>query len=79
LWISWFRAAGFLSDNGQAPPTGPLKVYRGVVRAAAGGHWIRRMSWSQDLATAQWFANRFYTKGSVYEAWVPPAGVLAIP
>lgn len=43
FWIGLFRRAGFISD-GEEPPTGDLKVYRGV---RDGRGFIRRMSWNE--------------------------------
>ena len=56
-------------------PTEPLKIYRGVCPARGR---IRRMSWTTDLRTAVWFAYRWeHSKSALYEAVIPPEGVLA--
>jgi hypothetical protein len=76
FWVPWFRRAGFLSDKHHTQPTEPLKVYRGVCPAHCGR--IRRMSWTADLRTAVWFAYRWERlKPALYEATIPPEGVLA--
>jgi len=74
-WINLFSEAAYPA------PTHPITIYRGAVPARRNG-----MSWTTDLAVAQFFANRFallvgrpgYEAASVYEATVEPAAVLCM-
>ncbi len=76
-WVSFFRIAGFVSDDGRPVPTEPIKVYRGST-------WGRRrgMSWTEDRARAEWFAARWNARetgaGLVFETTVQPEAVLAL-
>ena len=75
-WILWFRRAGFISDKALSSAERPLRVYRGCEP-----RYLRGMSWSPDLATATWFANRTQTlfgrAASIFEGIVQPRGILA--
>ncbi len=76
-WISLFRTAGFVADDGRQVPAEPMKVYRGST-------WGRRrgMSWTEDRARAEWFAARWNARetgaGLVFETTVQPEAVLAL-
>ena len=53
----------------------PVTVYRGVTSYNA--NHIRRMSWTLDRKTAEWFAHRFGENGTVYQARIPKDSVYA--
>ena len=53
----------------------PVTVYRGVTSYNA--KHIRRMSWTLDRKTAEWFAHRFRENGTVYQARIPKDSVYA--
>lgn len=76
FWASHFSWAGFRHDGEQADrPDSPLTLYRG---AASGRE--RRMSWTDDLDTARWFAARVVDDGGsglVIRARVQPWRLLA--
>lgn len=75
--VALFRRAGFVSDRGEAPPTGPLIIYRGV---GEGVPTPRGVSWTLSEERAAWFARRFTfaTGDTVYAAEIMPEGVLGI-
>ena len=72
--VAAWRAAGFHSDTGLAPPDKPLAVWRGGSR--------RGLSWTLDPARAEWFAVRFATDARppapLWRASADPDCVLAI-
>lgn len=77
--VRWFRRAGFVSDDPAVQrPTEPITVWRGTqtCRSADG----RGVSWTTDRDKARWFAARFAIDepGWVWEATVPPSGVLGM-
>ena len=49
-----------------------LTIYRGVKPK----NKIKAMSWTDDLTTAQWFADRFEKNGKVYQAQINKADIL---
>ena len=54
----------------------PVTVYRGVTSHNAQN--IRALSWTLDRDTAEWFAHRFGEDGTVYEAQIAKAHILAV-
>ena len=54
----------------------PVTVYRGVTPHNARN--IRALSWTLDRDTAEWFAHRFGEDGTVYEAQIAKAHILAV-
>lgn len=82
-WLDMWTAAGFCSEGGASAPTAPLTLWRADMRAGRG------MSWTSNIETARWFADReslfslhrygldVHIPCPVYEARVPPAAVLA--
>jgi hypothetical protein len=78
-WLELWKAAGFVSDTGRAPPAEPMTLYRGALVQTQG----RGMSWTFDQERARWFAQRLvlFVPGSapgVFRATVPPKAVLAM-
>jgi hypothetical protein len=67
-----FRWVCFVSDN-LPQPIEPLKIYRGQICGAPG------MAWTEDLLEARSYAAGWATAGAsaVYQATIPPKGVLA--
>ena len=53
-----------------------VTIYRGVT--SFNRSRVRAMSWTLNLETAEWFAHRFGENGSVYEAQIPKAHILAL-
>ena len=53
----------------------PVTVYRGVTSYNA--NHIRRMSWTLDRKTAEWFARRFGENGTIYQARISKNSVYA--
>jgi hypothetical protein len=76
LWLKMFKNSGFVTDCGAAPPTAPLRLYRGHEKA-----YMRGFSWTTDIERARWFADRFRIelkrKTFIFVATVPPHAVLA--
>jgi hypothetical protein len=72
-WLAMFKDAGFVSDCGAMPPTGPVTLYRG-----ADEPHMRGFSWTPDVRDASWFADRttWTSPGLVFAATVPPGAVL---
>src|SRR6266851_365132 len=70
--VRLFRWVGPVSD-GLPQPTGPMKVFRGQVCGEPG------MAWTEDQMEARSYAGGWATAGAsaVYEAVIPPEGVLA--
>lgn len=54
----------------------PLTVYRGVTPYNVKN--IRALSWTINYDTANWFAHRFGEDGTVYQAQIPKAHILAL-
>lgn len=54
----------------------PVTVYRGVTAYNAGS--VKSLSWTLSQETAEWFAHRFGEKGTVYEAQIEKAHILAV-
>ena len=54
----------------------PVTIYRGVT--SVNRSRVRAMSWTLNLETAEWFAHRFGENGSVYEAQIQKAHILAL-
>ena len=50
-----------------------VKIYRGI----RDGGKVRALSWTTDIETAQWFANRWDNEGEVYSAEIDKKDVLA--
>lgn len=73
LWVELFEVAGFISDTGQPRPAAPLTIYRGAGDEMS----ARGMSWTTDLALAEWFGC-YRRKGHVYVTTVEPDAVLAL-
>lgn len=55
---------------------GPVTVYRGVTPYNAGS--VKSLSWTLSRETAEWFAHRFGEEGTVYEAQIDKAHILAM-
>lgn len=53
----------------------PVTVYRGVTSYNA--KHIRRMSWTLERKTAEWFARRFGENGTIYQARISKNSVYA--
>lgn len=53
----------------------PVTVYCGVT--SYNTNHIRRMSWTLEQKTAEWFAHRFGENGTVYQARIPKDSVYA--
>jgi hypothetical protein len=76
-WVRMFRRAGYVHDDKPAaPPTEPVRLYRGC----AAWRW-RGMAWTEDRAKAEWFAARvarWSPDGEVVvaEALVQPVALL---
>lgn len=72
-WVDAFRRAGYVGDR--PAPVAPMTVYRGTES------WrVHRMSWTEDLEKARWFARRYRAAsgdGAVWRATVDAAHVLA--
>lgn len=71
-WLEVFEEVGFVSDIGRPRPAAPLTIYRGAGDEMS----ARGMSWTTDLALAEWFARR--RGGHVYMTTVEPDAVLAL-
>ena len=54
----------------------PITIYRGVTSRNADN--IYAMSWTLEKKVAEWFATRFGEKGTVYQAQIDKAHVLAL-
>ena len=54
----------------------PVTIYRGVT--SVNRSRVRAMSWTLNLETAEWFAHRFEENGTVYEAQIQKAHILAL-
>ncbi len=54
----------------------PVTVYRGVTTYNAKN--IKALSWTLERNTAEWFAHRFGEDGTVYEAQIAKAHILAL-
>ncbi|HLM20491.1 MAG TPA: hypothetical protein VK390_03075, partial [Propionibacteriaceae bacterium] len=71
-WVHLFREAGYTADGEPAErPANALTLYRGAPYRLR-----RRMSWTAELARAEWFAERYNslhpeTPGAVWVATVP--------
>lgn len=53
----------------------PVTVYRGVTTHNAKN--VKALSWTLSRETAEWFANRFGEKGTVYEAQIDKKHIYA--
>lgn len=76
-WVLWFRAAGFrVGETLSEPPDVPVTLYRGAPERHRLG-----MSWTDDLATARWFAERWRVTepASVWTTTCAPERLLARP
>lgn len=73
-WLALWGKAGFTIDGEIAPrPKQPLRLWRGAPRSHRRG-----MSWTDDRARAQWFAdNRMDRDNRVWTALVEPRRLLA--
>lgn len=76
-WLELFRATGFLSDYGAAPPSEPIEVWRSQIGSSYG------MSWTRSEEVARWFHDQkhrpYQPKQSVLlRTFVEPGGVLAL-
>ena len=58
------------ADAPDTPPTQRLRVYRGGEPDG--------VAWSLSEETARWFAARYDGNEPIYQAWAPPAAVLAM-
>ena len=54
----------------------PVTVYRGVT--SVNRNRVHAMSWTLNPETAKWFAHRFGENGTVYEAKIQKAHILAL-
>lgn len=54
----------------------PVTVYRGVTTHNAKN--VKALSWTLSRETAEWFANRFGEKGTVYEAQIDKKHIFAV-
>ncbi len=77
LWLMLFEEAGFINDvvgDETARPREAMTLYRGATQVAAA-----RMSWTDRLETARWFADRFggVLGRKVWTARVEPSRLLA--
>lgn len=76
FWVWHFREAGYFHDGADhQSPAAPMTLYRGCSLGRE-----RRMSWTDDLDTARWFAARVGDSGlhgRVIQAKVQPWRVLA--
>ena len=52
-----------------------ITIYRGVTPYNAKN--IRALSWTTDIKKAEWFANRFGQRGTVYKTQISKSKVLA--
>lgn len=83
-WLEQFVSAGVVVEYPAGYPKDrrvnleePVEVYRGAPDRTKG----RGMPWSADLAKAQWFADRWASRGvsaGLYRAVIPPEAVLAV-
>lgn len=75
-WLRVFALAGYTVDGERAKrPAGPVRLYRGAPRS----HRFR-MAWTDDRATAEWFARagiRSREASQVWTADVAPDRLLA--
>jgi len=76
-WLELFEEAGFINhtvSDETARPREAMTLYRGATPATAA-----RMSWTDRLETAQWFAGRFggVLGRKVWTAHVEPSRLLA--
>jgi len=76
-WLELFRATGFLSDYGAAPPSESIEVWRYKIGSRSG------MSWTRSEEVARWFHDHkhrpYQPKQSVLlRSFVEPRGVLAL-
>lgn len=75
-WLAIFQKAGFVAPPGVKKPEGIITIFRGAPTATKG--W--GMSWSKSLRTANWFRDRWRSRGIPAETFVttlPPAALLA--
>lgn len=76
-WITLFRAAGFVSDDGSARPTEAMTVWRGAPTWTEG----RGFSWSLSRERAIWFRDRWILRrvtASIYRTHIVPRQILAL-
>ena len=70
----------YLMDNNERLQLSELPdvvtIYRGVTPYNEKN--IRALSWSLDYDTANWFAHRYGEDGTVYQAQIPKAHILAL-
>lgn len=80
--ISLFKKADpkYLMDSEEqtqlAGLSDPVTVYRGIT--SVNRSRVHAMSWTLNSETAKWFAHRFGENGTVYEAKIQKAHILAL-
>ena len=52
-----------------------VEVYRGITDYNK--KYVKALSWTLSKKTAEWFADRFSSKGIIYKALIPKEHILA--